>query len=112
MRRAPPGFVATDTFALALIDPGTNEVVSSTALPQGVSVTVVDDTPWLIGADRRTDTSGIRPAPIALEPGERILTVTSAGVWITDVDGAISLEPCSGSRVTALCARSGERGPG
>lgn len=90
-------YVATDSFSLALIDPETNTVVFSTDLPQGVMMTVIDGALWLIGADRQTvyraDSSGISRITLTLKPGERVLAVTSAGVWITDSNDVVSMQP-------------------
>ena len=91
------GYEATETFAVGLVDPATNTVVFSADLPQGVAMTVIDDAMWLIGADGRivyhADRSGITPIPLALETGQQVLALTSAGVWIADSDGVISLQP-------------------
>jgi Tol biopolymer transport system component len=93
------GYVATDTFVLALIDPATNTVAFSTDIPQGVGMTVIDDALWLVGGDGQTvyraDSSGITPISPDLKPGDRVLAITSAGVWIVDSDGVVSLQPLS-----------------
>ncbi len=91
------GYVATDTFALALIDPATNAVAFSTDLPQRVGMTVIDDELWLIGADGQTvyraDSSGITLISPELGPGDRVLAMTSAGAWIAGSNGVVSLQP-------------------
>jgi hypothetical protein len=91
------GYVATDTFALALIDPATNAVAFSTDLPQGVGMTVIDDALWLIGADGQTvyhaDSSGITPISLKVGPGDRVFAMTSAGAWISGSNGVVSLQP-------------------
>lgn len=95
------GYVATDTYALALIDPATNTVAFSTDLPQGVSLlmTLINDEVWLVGADGQTvyhaDGSGISPISLDLQRGERVLALTSAGVWTADSDGVVSFQPGS-----------------
>ena len=63
-----PDYVATDSFEIALIDPATNAVVFSADLAQWVTMIVINDEPWLIGADGqavyRADDTGIHPVSL------------------------------------------------